>query len=40
MTPAESLAYLYGLQQFGIKLGLQNVRELLGRLGNPQDSLR
>lgn len=39
MTPAESLAYLYGLQQFGIKLGLQNVRELLGRLGNPQAGL-
>lgn len=40
MTPAESLAYLYGLQRFGIKLGLQNVRELLRRLGNPQDGLR
>lgn len=39
MTPAESLAYLYGLQQFGIKLGLQNVRELLDRLGNPQAGL-
>jgi dihydrofolate synthase/folylpolyglutamate synthase len=39
VTPAESLAYLYGLQQFGIKLGLQNVRELLGRLGNPQAGL-
>jgi dihydrofolate synthase / folylpolyglutamate synthase len=39
VTPAESLAYLFGLQQFGIKLGLQNVRELLGRLGNPQAGL-
>ncbi|MHB8707418.1 MAG: bifunctional folylpolyglutamate synthase/dihydrofolate synthase [Desulfuromonadales bacterium] len=40
MTPDESLAYLYGLQRFGIKLGLQNVRELLRRLGNPQEGLR
>ncbi len=34
----ETLAYLYGLQRFGIKLGLGNVRRLLGRLGNPQDA--
>lgn len=40
MTPAESLAYLYGLQLFGIKLGLQNIRELLRRLDNPQNGLR
>lgn len=40
MTPDESLAYLYGLQQFGIKLGLENIRGLLRRLGNPQNSLR
>ena len=40
MTPDESLAYLYSLQQFGIKLGLQNVRELLHRLGDPQARLR
>ena len=40
MTPDESLAYLYRLQQFGIKLGLDKVRELLQRLGNPQDGLR
>jgi dihydrofolate synthase/folylpolyglutamate synthase len=40
VTPDESLAYLYGLQQFGIKLGLRNVRELLHRLGNPQTALR
>jgi dihydrofolate synthase/folylpolyglutamate synthase len=31
-----SLAWLYSLQQFGIKLGLQNIRELLSRLDNPQ----
>lgn len=40
MTPDESLAWLYGLQQFGIKLGLQNVRELLDRLGHPQNGFR
>ncbi len=36
----DSLAYLYSLQFFGIKLGLDNVRELLSRVGNPQESLR
>lgn len=40
MTPDESLAYLYDLQRFGIKLGLQNIRALLERLGNPQAGLR
>ncbi|HKL48368.1 MAG TPA: folylpolyglutamate synthase/dihydrofolate synthase family protein, partial [Desulfuromonadales bacterium] len=30
-----SLDYLYGLQRFGIKLGLDNIRLLLDRLGNP-----
>ncbi|MBN1959271.1 MAG: bifunctional folylpolyglutamate synthase/dihydrofolate synthase [Desulfuromonadales bacterium] len=36
----ESLEYLYGLQFFGIKLGLENIRTLLRRVGNPQNSLR
>ncbi|PLX99775.1 MAG: bifunctional folylpolyglutamate synthase/dihydrofolate synthase [Desulfuromonas sp.] len=36
----ESLDYLYGLQFFGIKLGLDNIRSLLAAVGNPQDSLR
>jgi dihydrofolate synthase/folylpolyglutamate synthase len=40
VTPDESLAWLYGLQQFGIKLGLQNVRTLLQRLGQPQQGFR
>jgi len=35
----ESLAYLYGLQRFGIKLGLENIRKLLARAGNPQHSM-
>ena len=36
----ESLAYLYSLQFFGIKLGLKNIQELLARVGNPQECLR
>ena len=32
----ESLDYLYGLQRFGIKLGLENIRALLDRLGHPE----
>jgi len=32
----ESLDYLYGLQKFGIKLGLNNIRALLDRLGRPE----
>jgi len=31
-----SLDYLYGLQRFGIKLGLDNVRRMLERLGHPE----
>jgi dihydrofolate synthase/folylpolyglutamate synthase len=34
----ESLAYLYGLQTFGIKLGLDNIRALLTRLGHPEQN--
>ena len=36
----ESLAYLYSLQFFGIKLGLENIRKLLSSVGNPQQRLR
>ncbi|NOY14397.1 MAG: bifunctional folylpolyglutamate synthase/dihydrofolate synthase [Deltaproteobacteria bacterium] len=35
-----SLDYLYSLQLFGIKLGLENIRRLLERIGNPQYQLR
>ncbi|WP_303721391.1 folylpolyglutamate synthase/dihydrofolate synthase family protein [Malonomonas rubra] len=35
-----SLDYLYSLQLFGIKLGLENIRRLLERLDNPQRKLR
>jgi len=34
-----SLDYLYGLQRFGIKLGLDNIRTLLSRLGAPQQAM-
>ncbi len=36
----ESLDYLYSLQFFGIKLGLDNIRTLLDRVGQPQRQLR
>lgn len=32
----ETIEYLFGLQWHGIKLGLDNPRELLRRLGNPE----
>src|SRR6201993_5297696 len=32
MTYKEALAWLYGLQRFGIKLGLENIRRLLTEL--------
>ncbi len=34
----ETLDFLYGLQRFGIKLGLTNIRSLLERLGHPEKS--
>ncbi len=40
MNLEESLAWLYSTQQFGIKLGLENIRRLLGALGDPQEKLR
>ena len=40
MTRRESLNYLYGLQTFGIKLGLDNINTLNARLGLPADSYR
>ena len=35
----DSLDYLFGLQRFGIKLGLSNITALLGHLGNPHQGL-
>lgn len=35
MNYEEALAYIHGTLKFGSKLGLQNITELLNRLGNP-----
>ena len=40
MTYAAAIAYLYSLQKHGIKLGLDNMRALLARLGHPERRLR
>jgi dihydrofolate synthase/folylpolyglutamate synthase len=40
MTGRKSLDYLYGLQTFGIKLGLENIRTLHARLGFPSSFYR
>jgi dihydrofolate synthase/folylpolyglutamate synthase len=34
----DPLAYVFSLEQFGIKLGLQNIRALLERLGSPHEA--
>ncbi len=36
----ESLDYLYGLQKYGIKFGLNCTNKLLARVGNPHHKLR
>jgi len=35
MNYSEAVSYLYGLERFGIKLGLENTLSLLNYLGNP-----
>lgn len=35
-----ALQQLYGLERFGIKLGLENIRTLLSLVGNPHEGLR
>jgi dihydrofolate synthase/folylpolyglutamate synthase len=37
---ADALAWLYGTQTFGVKLGLDNTRRLLAAVGDPQARLR
>src|ERR1700741_2004873 len=37
MTYREALVWLYGLQRFGIKLGLENIRRLLDELSRKGD---
>jgi dihydrofolate synthase/folylpolyglutamate synthase len=39
VTYEESLDWLYSTQQFGIKLGLDNIRTLLKALGDPHERL-
>ena len=36
----DTLDYLYGLEHFGISLGLENIEELCADCGNPQEKLR
>lgn len=36
VTYPETIDYLFSLQRFGIKLGLEAITDILGRLGNPQ----
>jgi dihydrofolate synthase / folylpolyglutamate synthase len=40
MEYQETLDWLFGLENMGIKLGLGRIRELLENLGNPQDRYR
>ena len=40
MNYSSVIEYLYGLQKHGIKLGLETMRLLLERVGNPHASLR
>jgi dihydrofolate synthase/folylpolyglutamate synthase len=36
----ETIGYLYGLQQYGMKFGLDNITKLLSAAGNPQKTFR
>ena len=38
MTEASPLDYLFGLEQHGVKLGLDNIRTLCAALGHPEQS--
>ena len=38
-SPYPHLAWLFGLQRFGMRTGLDTARELLRRLGNPESEL-
>ncbi len=40
MNYKEALEYIHGANKLGIKLGLNSIKELLKRLGNPQDNLK
>lgn len=40
MIYSDAVNYVLGVEKFGIKLGLDTVKSLLARLGNPQDNLK
>lgn len=40
MNYSGTIEYLYGLQKYGMKFGLDNIRRLMSVLGNPQTSFR
>ncbi|MEA1939484.1 MAG: folylpolyglutamate synthase/dihydrofolate synthase family protein [Candidatus Caldatribacteriota bacterium] len=40
ITYNKALDYIYNLSKYGIKLGLNNIRELLFLLGNPHEKLK
>ncbi|MBI4685439.1 MAG: bifunctional folylpolyglutamate synthase/dihydrofolate synthase [Nitrospirae bacterium] len=40
MSYNDSIDYLYGLQKYGVKFGLDNIRKLLSLFNNPQNKFR
>ena len=40
MNYKQSIEYIKEMEKQGMKLGLDVIRELLSRLGNPQDTLK
>src|SRR5512139_2761209 len=36
----DAIKFIYDLELFGIKMGLENIRRFLERLGTPQDSFK
>ncbi len=40
MTIDEAMSFIHGTYKFGSKLGLENIKTLLERLGNPQENLK
>jgi len=40
MSYHETISWMFGLERFGIKLGLDNMKEFMSRVGNPHANLR
>lgn len=40
MNYSEAVSYIHGLDKFGSVLGLENIKALLQKMGNPQDNLK